>query len=71
MGLHLDCLLPQIIFFVIHLLEEQSYIIEILKNRSRGKRRGEIFKNARQTLLESGSPGSPFGAINDGAGIFQ
>jgi hypothetical protein len=33
-------------------LEEQSYIIEILKNRNREKRRGEIFKNARQTLLE-------------------
>ena len=33
-------------------LEEQSYIIEILKNRNREKRREEIFKNARQTLLE-------------------
>ena len=33
-------------------LEEQSYIIEILKNRNREKRREEILKNARQTLLE-------------------
>jgi len=33
-------------------LEEQSYIIEILKNRNKEKRREEILKYARQTLLE-------------------
>ena len=33
-------------------LEEQEFIIEILKNRYREKRREEILKNAERTLVE-------------------
>ena len=33
-------------------LEEQNFIIEVLKNRNRERKREEIYKNARQTLDE-------------------
>lgn len=46
-------------------LEEQNYIIEVLRNRNKEKRREEIFKNARQTLMEHKEGLTKRGCVED------